>query len=124
MCYEGVESEAGSAHSASESAAGGIRQRPDSHQPQLEQVRQVPRDDVHQCRARHRRYDFFEHHFSCNLRTGLAKKRGHRLMTIILSILNRFNKFFTVDSAANLQLNVYQKSHRTLHMLLHYLVKH
>jgi len=55
---------------------------------------------------------------------GWPKKRGHRLITIILSILNRFKKFFTVDSAANLQLNVYQKSHRTLHMLLHYLVKH
>ena len=27
--------------------------------------------------------------------TGWAKKRGHRLMTIILSSLNRFTKFFT-----------------------------
>jgi len=26
--------------------------------------------------------------------TGFAKKRGHRLMTIILSILNRFKHFF------------------------------
>ena len=30
-----------------------------------------------------------------SLRTGLAKIRGHRLMTIILSILNRFKNFFT-----------------------------
>jgi len=28
------------------------------------------------------------------LHTGWAKKRGHRLMTIILSNLNRFKKFF------------------------------
>jgi len=28
-------------------------------------------------------------------RTGWAKKRGHRLMTIILSIPNRLRKFFT-----------------------------
>jgi len=54
-----------------------------------------------------------------------AKKRGHRLVTTILSILNRFKNFFSLeDSLVNLQLNGYQKSHRTLHMLLHYLVKH
>ena len=35
--------------------------------------------------------------FQC---TGWAKKRGHRLMTIILSNLNRFTK----------------KTHRTVHM--------
>jgi len=28
------------------------------------------------------------------------------------------------DSLVNLQFNAYLKSHRTLHMLLHYLVKH
>jgi len=54
-----------------------------------------------------------------------AKKRGHRLVTTILSILNRFKNFFSLeDFLVNLQLNGYQKSHRTLHMLLHYLVKH
>jgi len=51
------------------------------------------------------------------------KKRGHRLMTIILSNLNRL-KSSLEDSWVNLQLNGYLKSHRTLHMLLHYLVKH
>ena len=30
-----------------------------------------------------------------NIDTGSVKKRGHRLMTIILSNLNRFTKFFT-----------------------------
>ena len=46
-------------------------------------------------------------------------------MTIILSNLNRFEKFLSLeDSLVNLQLNVYEKSYRTLHMLLHYLVKH
>ena len=48
-------------------------------------------------------------------------------MTIILSNLNRFKKFLSLeDSLVNLQLglNVYEKSHRTLHILLHYLVKH
>jgi len=59
------------------------------------------------------------------IRTWWAKKRGHRLVTIILSILNRFKNFFSLEnSLVNLQLNAYQKSHRTLHMLLHYLVKH
>jgi len=56
---------------------------------------------------------------------GGPKKRGHRRMTIILSILNRFKNFFSLkDSLVNLQLRGYQKSHRTLHMLLHYFVKH
>jgi len=45
-------------------------------------------------------------------------------MTAILPILNRFQKFFSLeDSLVNLQLNGYQKSQRTLHTLLHYLVK-
>ena len=57
--------------------------------------------------------------------TRWAKKRGHRLVTIILSILNRFKIFFSLEDAlVNLQLNGYQNSHRTVHMLLHYLVKH
>jgi len=44
---------------------------------------------------------------------------------MILSILNRFKKFFSLkDSVVNLQLNEYQKLHRTLKMLLHYLEKH
>jgi len=47
--------------------------------------------------------------------TGWAKKRGHRLMTIILSNLNRFTKF-----AVKCILNI----RRTLHVLLRYLVKH
>ena len=46
-------------------------------------------------------------------------------MIIILSVLNRFKNFFSLeDSLANLQLNGYQKSHHTLHMLLHTLAKH
>ena len=36
------------------------------------------------------------------------KKRGHRLMTIILSNLNRFKKNSLEDSLVNLQLNEYQ----------------
>ena len=56
--------------------------------------------------------------------TGWAKKQGHRLVTIILSILNRFKNFLLEGSLLNLQLNGHQKSHRTLHMLLHSLVKH
>ena len=60
-----------------------------------------------------------------SLYTGWAKKQGHRRMTIILSILNRFKNFFSLeDSLVNLQLNLYQKSRRILYMLLHYLVKH
>jgi len=39
--------------------------------------------------------------------TRWAKKRGHRLMTIILSILNRFKIFSLEDSLANLQLHEY-----------------
>jgi len=40
-------------------------------------------------------------------------------MTIILSVLNRFKKFFSLeDSWVHLQLNGYQNSHRTLHILL------
>jgi len=37
----------------------------------------------------------------------VCKKRGHRLMTIILSILNRFKIFSLEDSLANLQLHEY-----------------
>ena len=44
-------------------------------------------------------------------------------MTIILSNLNRFKNVSLEDSLVNLQLNGHEKSHRTLHMLLHYLVK-
>jgi len=56
--------------------------------------------------------------------TGWAKKLGHGLMAIILSILGRCKNFFSLeDSLVNLQLNGYQKYHLTLHMLLHYLVK-
>ena len=54
---------------------------------------------------------------------GGLKKRGHRLVTIILSNLNRLQNSLE-SSLVNLQLNGYLKSHRTLHMLLHYLVKH
>ena len=54
---------------------------------------------------------------------GGPKKRGHRLMTIILSILTDLRLFSREDSLVNLQLNGCQKSHRTLLMLLHYLVK-
>jgi len=51
-----------------------------------------------------KRYRYFT---SC-LNTGWAKKRGHRLMTIILSNLNRFTKFFSLeDSLVNFQLNGY-----------------
>jgi len=57
--------------------------------------------------------------------TGWAKKRGHRLITIILSNLNGFKTFLLLeDSLVNLQINAHFKSLRTLHMLLHYLVKH
>ena len=45
--------------------------------------------------------------------TGWDRKRGHRLMTTILSILNRFKKKSLEDSLVNLQLNGYQQSHRT-----------
>jgi len=46
---------------------------------------------------------------------GWSKKRGHKLMTIILSIRNKFKNFFSLkDSLVNLQSNGYQKSHRTL----------
>jgi len=54
---------------------------------------------------------------------GGPKKRGHILMTIILSNLNRFKMFSLEDSLVNLQLNGYQKSRFILHLLLHYLVK-
>jgi len=46
---------------------------------------------------------------------GAPKKRGRRLMTILLSNLNRFKVFSLEDSVVNLQLNGYQKSHCTLH---------
>ena len=42
---------------------------------------------------------------NCLYRVG--KKRGYRLMTIILSILNRFKNFSLEDSLVNLKLNVY-----------------
>jgi len=38
---------------------------------------------------------------------GGPKKRGHRLMTIILSNLNRFKNFLLQDSLVNSQLNGY-----------------
>ena len=51
--------------------------------------------------------------------TGWAKKRGQRLVAVILSVLDRFKKSFSPkDSSVNLQLNGYQKSCHTLHMLL------
>jgi len=59
----------------------------------------------------------------CRVTQGGPQNRGHRLMTIILSILNR-NFFSPEDFLVNLQLNGYKKFHRTLHMLLHYLAKH
>ena len=53
----------------------------------------------------------------------VGKKRGHILMIIILSILNR--SFSLEDSVVNLQLNRYfKKPQRTLNMLLHCFVKH
>jgi len=49
--------------------------------------------------------------------TGRAKKRGHRLMTIILSNLHLLKKMSLEDSLVNLQqLNGYHKSHRTLNV--------
>ena len=53
-----------------------------------------------------------------------AKKRGHGLMTIILSILNRFQNFFTGRFFGKFAFKLCQKSHRTFHMLVHCLVKH
>jgi len=53
----------------------------------------------------------------------VGQKAGHRLVTILLSNLNRL-KFFHSKTLVNLQLNGYLKSHRTLHMLLYYNVKH
>jgi len=50
---------------------------------------------------------------------GGPKKTGPQ--TIILSNLNRFTKFFTERF---LGIFAVKKSHRTLHMLLHYHVKH
>ena len=45
--------------------------------------------------------------FTC-MYTGWAKKRGHRLMTIILSNLNRFAQFFSLeDSLVNWKVNGY-----------------
>jgi len=43
-------------------------------------------------------------------------------MTIILSNLNRLKNFSLEDSLV--QLNAYEKSYPTLHVLLLYLVKH
>ena len=46
-------------------------------------------------------------------------------MTKILPIHNNLKKMFSLeDFLVNLQLNGYQKSNLTLHMLLHYLAKH
>ena len=59
--------------------------------------------------------------FSLFCCTEWAKKTGpqtHDQFLIDLRI------FLLEDSLVNLQLNGYQKSHHTLHMLLHYLVKH
>ena len=47
---------------------------------------------------------------------GGPKKRGNRLITIILSNFNRFTQFFTERFMINLQLKAYLKSHRTLHI--------
>ena len=45
-------------------------------------------------------------------------------MVIILLNLNRFSDFFSPeDYFVNVQQRGYQKSHHTLHMLSHYLVK-
>ena len=47
----------------------------------------------------------------CRLVTyRVAKKRGHRLMVIILSILNRSKKLSLEDSWVNLQVNGYKKN--------------
>jgi len=52
------------------------------------------------------------------LNTGWTKKRGHRLMTIILSILNRFKKFFTGRFLGKFAVKWISKSHRILHIIL------
>jgi len=49
-------------------------------------------------------------------------KRGHRLVTIILSNLNRFTIFFTGRFLGKFAVKRILKV--SLHMLLHYLVKH
>jgi len=54
---------------------------------------------------------------------GGLKTRCHRLITIILSNRNQLKKNSPKDCLVNLQINRYT-SNRTLHMLLHYLVKH
>ena len=47
---------------------------------------------------------------------GGAKEWGHKRITIILSDLNRFTKFFSLeDSLVNLQLTGYKQSHHSLH---------
>jgi len=56
--------------------------------------------------------------------TGWAKKRGRRLMTIILSNLNRLKKFTGRFLSKFAVKWIFKKSHRTLHVLLEYLVKH
>jgi len=48
----------------------------------------------------------------------VGQKWGHRLITIILSILNRFFKKIVEDSMGNLQLNGYQKSNPTALVLM------
>jgi len=43
----------------------------------------------------------------CSITYRVGHKRGHRLMTIILSVLNRFKFFLLEDSLVNLQWNGY-----------------
>jgi len=47
---------------------------------------------------------------------GGPKKRGHRLMTIILSNLYRFKKNSLEDSSVNLQLNGYFKKLKSVNI--------
>ena len=58
------------------------------------------------------------------LPTGWAKKRGHKLMSIILANLKRFTKFLTGRFHGKFAVNWLLKCHQFLHMLPHYLVKH
>jgi len=54
---------------------------------------------------------------------GGPKKRGHRLMTIILPNINRdFNFFFTGRFLSKFAVKWILKPHRTLLVLLHYRV--
>ena len=50
-------------------------------------------------------------------RTGWAKKRGHRLMTVILSNLNRFTNFLTGRFLGKFAVKMHiNKPHHTLNM--------